>query len=99
MHKSLFLAPGHESCAVNVIGAARTEGHPCGATVAAITASFSRALAVLLVAVSGFQGWQSGRVGHTVQRWALTFHDLIWSTVHDCRVLNLAMLAIPGVIQ
>lgn len=70
-----------------MIGAAGTEGHPCGATVAAITASFSRALAVLLVAVSG------------VQRWVLTFHDLIRSTVHDCRVLNLAMLAIPGVIQ
>lgn len=56
-----------------------------GATVAEVPESSGRAAVVLLMAVSGFL---TGRLDHIVPGWALTFCDLIWDTVLDCRGLN-----------
>lgn len=56
-----------------------------GATVTEVPESSGRAAVVLLMAVSGFL---AGRLDHIVPGWALTFCDLIWDTVLDCRGLN-----------
>lgn len=76
-----------------MVGAVELRVILAGTTLTEVAASSSRAVAALLVAMSYFPNpaeWQSGRVGHIVQCWALALYDLLWGIVHDCRVLNQA---------
>lgn len=81
---SFFFAPGHEFGALNVIGAANAKSHLCWCNSDRVYSKFQQSSGSSADGHVWIPGLAQWRVGHTVWRWALIFHNLIWGIVHDC---------------